>query len=196
MLIREEWVGAYEHGGIAYDMFSDKTQELIEKVVREYEERELAGEITKYVDGVKNDLFTKGYTEDDIRVIKRYRIAVNEYIVAGELVIRVCVSNCTWWKEKYFNIYLDLVAINYTKERNDVGEQIRQEFYKLENEKQIRELSNDIEIMKNKYEQLTDKYYKLKAIVSKLIDIDKMKKKIEEDGLSVEEKEFLIKELM
>jgi len=148
MIIIKEWKS--RESSISLNELDEETQELIKKLVTTDEVENYNTKtndiIQKYAEYYKN----KGYSDDDIKVIKEYFVAIDEYKVVYDIKLKVMTQHSelfdfiTSYKE------IKLTSYEYDKERNELGEKIKSKVQLIKLRKQNEELEQKIKELQEK----------------------------------------------
>jgi len=151
MKMINEWKS--RESSINLNELDEETQELIKKIVLEDEQAsnyKTNDIIQKYIEYYKN----KGYSDDDIKVIKEYFVAIDEYKIVYDIKLKVMTQHSelfdfiTSYKE------IKLTSYEFDKKRNELGEKIKSKVQLIKLRKQNEELKEKI----NKLEEELKKY--------------------------------------
>jgi len=175
----ERWEGAIGYQGIGIDRFDGETQELLKQVVKEYEEQHFKEKIAKAVERMKRHFLERGYSEEEIEVVKNYGVNVVYDFVSVHITVYVKTPH-TYDYETYCGD-VSLVSKHFRKERNEIGQRILERVRKYREERKMRDLERRIEELEGRIEELKEEKAKLKEIIRKLASIADYENELSED---------------
>ena len=162
MIIINEWKNKeyvtrwyYSIQLIGFQEFDEETQELIKKIVladeetSNYKTNEIQKEIQKYVEHYKN----RGYSDDEIKVVKTYFVGVDEDKIIYDIELKVLTEHSEFDTYIAGDKEVKLTSEEFNKERNEIGQ-------KIKNKVQLIKLIKENEELKEKIKELQEKLKK------------------------------------
>ena len=166
MNVIEKWEGRITRQGIGIDRFDGETQELLKQVVKEYEEQHFKEKIEKVVEEMKKHFMEKGYSEEEIKVVKNYGVNVVADWVSIDITVYVETPHTCDYETFFGDV--SLVSKHFSKQRNEIGQRILERVRRYREERKVRDLERRIEELEGRIEELEGEKAKLKEIIRKL----------------------------
>ena len=150
MKMINEWKS--RESSINLNELDEETQELIKKIVLEDEQAsnyKTNDIIQKYIEYYKN----KGYSDDDIKVVKIYLVGLDDDKLIYEVKLKVLTEHSEFCEYIIADKEVKLTSKEFNKERNELGE-------KIKNKVEIIKLRKENEELKEKIKELQEKLKK------------------------------------
>jgi len=145
--------GYYSISLIGFEEFDEETQELIKKLITTDEVENYNTKtnniIQNYIDYYKN----KGYSDDDIKVVKIYFVGLKENEIVYDIRLKVLTEHSELFEFIASDRGIELTSHEFNKERNEIGQ-------KIKNKVQLIKLRKENEELKQKIKELQEKLKK------------------------------------
>jgi len=163
MIIINEWKNKeyvtrwyYSIELVGFNEFDEETQELIKKIVLEDEQASnKTDEIQKYIQKYTEYYKNKGYSDDDIKVVKIYLVGLDDDKLIYEVKLKVLTEHSEFCEYIIADKEVKLTSKEFNKERNELGE-------KIKNKVEIIKLRKENEELKQKIKELEEELKKYK----------------------------------
>ena len=139
---------------IGFKEFDEETQELIKKIVLEDEQASDKTDEMQYIEKYTEYYKNRGYTDEDIKVVKAYFIGVDEDKIIYDIKLKVSTPHTEFNEYIIGDKEVKLTSREFSKTRNELGEKIKSKVQLIKLRKENEELKEKI----NKLEEELKKY--------------------------------------
>ena len=151
--------GNYSISLIGFEEFDEETQELIKKLVTADEVENYNTKtndiIQKYTEYYKN----KGYSYEDIKVIKEYYVGVEESEIVYDIKLKVLTEHSEFFEFIAADRGIKLTSYEFDKERNEIGQKIKNKVQLIKLKKENKELQEKIKELEEELKKYKDEDY-------------------------------------
>ena len=152
--------GNYSISLIEFDEFDSETQELIKKLVTLDEQTSnKTDEIEKYIQKYAEYYKSKGYADDDIKIVKTYYVGLKENEIVYDIKLKVMTQHSELFEHITSDKGIELTSYQFSKERNEIGQKIKNKVEIIKLKKENKELQEKIKELEKELKKYKDEDY-------------------------------------